>query len=75
MFDFHKFLMEAIIGMAGNYPDWQVQEYALGWYTKGKLNEEDLAEIDLLLHPAAAETAPEELPEENTEYDQQDKIV
>lgn len=51
MFDFHGFLMRTIKGMIHNYPDWQVQEYALGWYQKGKLTEDDLAEIDSIVNP------------------------
>ena len=35
--------------MIGKYPDFQIREYALNWYSKGKLTEEDLAEIETLI--------------------------
>lgn len=46
MFNIGNFLMKTLNGMIGNYPDFQVREYALNWYAKGKLTEEDLASID-----------------------------
>lgn len=65
MFDLNAFIMSAINGMIGNYPDWQVREYALGWYTKGKLTEADLAAVDAAI---TAHNAPPEpiAPEETT---------
>ena len=49
MFDIKNFVMKTLKGMLGVYPDFQVREYALNWYAKGKLTEEDLAEIDALI--------------------------
>lgn len=49
MFDIKDFVMKTLKGMVGTYPDFQVREYALNWYAKGKLTEEDLAEIDALI--------------------------
>jgi hypothetical protein len=42
-----NFVMETIRGMteSTNVAEWQVREYALGWYTKGVLTEADLQEI------------------------------
>lgn len=62
MFSVHDFIMTTLRGMVGKYPDFQVREYALNWYGKGKLNEDDLEELDKLLAPE--EPAPEEPPEE-----------
>jgi len=45
MFSVHDFIMKTLRGMIGHYLDFQVQEYALNWYSKGKLAESDLAEI------------------------------
>ena len=45
MFDIKNFIMDTISGMVGNYPDFRVKEYALNWYGKGKLTEEDLATV------------------------------
>ena len=42
-----NFVMTTILKMIdNNVAEWQVREYALGWYTKGVLTEEDLQTID-----------------------------
>lgn len=68
MFSIRNFIMNTLHGMYGNYPDFQIREYALNWYEKGKLTEEDLAEIELLLNPiveeATEEITAEEIPTE-----------
>lgn len=46
MFDLNKFVMDTLRGMVGNYPEFQVREFALNWYAKGKLTEEDLAMVE-----------------------------
>lgn len=65
MFDLRIFIMETIKGMIGNEPDYKVKKYALGWYDKEKLTEEDLAEIDALIE--AKNNPVEEVTEEQTE--------
>ena len=60
MFDLNKFVMETLFGMVGNYPEFQVREYALNWYAKGTLTEEDLALVESWF-------VEEELPEETAE--------
>ena len=55
MFNIRDFIMNTLRGMHGNYPDFQIREYALNWYAKGKLNEEDLAEVELMLNPPVIE--------------------
>ncbi len=45
MFSIHDFIMKTLKGMIGHYPDFQVQEYALNWYSRGKIAESDLEEI------------------------------
>ena len=65
MFSVHDFIMETLHGMVGRYPDFQVREYALNWYGKGKLGEEDLAQVELWLTPAPE---PEIEPEEVNPY-------
>lgn len=63
MFSIHDFIMKTIHGMVGNYPDFQVMEYALNWYGKGKLTEADLAQIEEWLYPTP-EPEPNEEPAE-----------
>lgn len=49
MFRLEDFILKTIKGMVGNEPDYKVQEYALSWYNRGKLTEENLAEIESLI--------------------------
>lgn len=51
MFNIRDFILKTLKGMKGNYPDFQIREYALNWYGKGKLTEEDLAELEMFLCP------------------------
>lgn len=55
MFNITAFIMETLKGMAGNYPDFQIREYALNWYAKGKLTEVELAELESFLAPPIEE--------------------
>jgi len=66
MFSIHDFIMKTLRGMVGNYPDFQIMEYALNWYEKGKLSEEDLAEVESWFEPAEEET-PEDPAEDEQE--------
>lgn len=62
MFSLHDFVLSAVLGMVGNYPDWQVREYALGWFSKSLLTQEDLAAVDsaiAALNPPPAEVLPD----------------
>lgn len=60
MFSIHDFIMQTLHGMVGHYPDFQVREYALNWYGKGKLSEADLATVEEWLTPAEPEPEPVE---------------
>ena len=62
MFSLHDFVLSAVLGMVGNYPDWQVREYALGWFSKGVISQDDLAAVDAAiaaLIPPPAEVLPD----------------
>lgn len=63
MFNLTAFIMDTLKGMKGNYPDFQVKEYALNWYGKGKLTEENLAELEEYLAPEETEIPEDEVPE------------
>ena len=67
MFSIKEFVMKTLKGMIGNYPDFQVREYALNWYAKGTLTEEDLAEIEAILSPIVEEVPTDEMQEEIVE--------
>lgn len=67
MFSVHDFIMKTLGGMIGNYPDFQVQEYALNWYSRGKIAESDLEEIQVEIdrqYITEAEETQEEITEE-----------
>ena len=63
MFSMHNFVFETIISMIGREPEYKVRQYALGWFEKTVLTEEDLAAVEARL----AELAAAEIPEENEE--------
>lgn len=63
MFNLTTFIMDTLKGMKGNYPDFQIREYALNWYGKGKLTEENLAELEEYLAPEETEIPEDEIPE------------
>ena len=74
MFTITDFIMKTLEGMVGEYPDFQIREYALNWHGKGKLTEEHLAEVDALIDTqyiepevAVAEEITETETEETTE--------
>ena len=83
MFNPNEFIMKTLKGMVGNYPDFQVREYALGWWGKGKLTDSDMEEVDALIEaqyfipePPVVEETPTEMEEvvdepteNNEEYD------
>lgn len=74
MFDIHEFIMKTIKGMVGNYPDFQIREYALNWYAKGKLTEEDLAIIEEWLTPVELEEEEETVEEETDEVQEETPV-
>jgi hypothetical protein len=65
MFNIHDYIMKTLRGMVGNYPDFQIMEYALNLYEKGKLTEADLAEVESWFEPV--EEPVEEPPTEEGE--------
>lgn len=66
MFCLSEFVFKTIKGMIGNEPDYKVKKYALGWYDKDVLTDEDLANIDELIEQfnKAAASEPEREVEE-----------
>lgn len=46
MFNLNEFVMDTIDSMIGKEPEYKVRQYALGWYDKEVINNEDLAYID-----------------------------
>lgn len=46
MFILKEFVLKTLRGMVGNYPEFQIREFALNWYAKGVLTDDDLATIE-----------------------------
>ena len=63
MFNLRKFVLATMRKMVGNMPDYKVMEFALKYYDREILSDEDLAELQALLVPVVDETAPEDLTE------------
>ena len=68
MFDYREFLMQGFKSAVGKMADYKVIFNANGYYEKGVLTEEDLAELQGLIDeknaPAVVPEIIEELPEE-----------
>jgi len=69
MFNLTIFIMDTLKDMKESYPDFQIKEYALNWYAKGKLTEEDLAELEEYLTPIEKVIAESEVTEEIPEIE------
>lgn len=66
-----NFVMKTILSMIdSNVAEWEIREYALGWYTKKVITEEDLVEIEEKLNernkPVESLDEDEEEPVEET---------
>ena len=60
MFVLHDFVMSTLKGMSAVYPQWQVQQNALGYFAKGWISEIDLADVASWYKVAEPEPAEEE---------------
>lgn len=64
MFDFRMFLKKGFLGAVGKMADYKIRLNAVGYYEKGVLTEEDLAQIDEKIDSQYVENIPEEVPAE-----------
>lgn len=69
MFDFRMFLKKGFLGAVGKMADYQIRLNAVGYYEKGVLTEEDLAQIDGKIERQYVEHTPEEVPVEEVGVD------
>lgn len=65
MFNLREFIKKGLLDAVGKMADYQVILNAVGWFEKGVLTEDDLAEIQLLIEAKNAET--EDITEDITE--------
>ena len=49
MFSLNEFIMKILKEKIGKEADYKVRELALGWFSKGELTQDNLAEIDNLI--------------------------
>lgn len=80
MFILKEFIMKILKEKIGNEPDYKVRELALGWFTKGELTQEDLADIDLMIEEKNSKeiensSTVEEIQEENAEISDEPLIL
>ncbi len=68
MFSVNNWLMKTIKGMIGNYPDFQVREWASDWYRIGKITEDNLAELDAIIENQHIELPFVDVPQTTEEY-------
>lgn len=67
MFSLRKFIMKGLLNAVGKLADYQVILNATGWYEKGVLSEEDLAELQAKIDEKNILVEEEEVEEETTE--------
>lgn len=48
MFDLRSFIKETLVKMVNKEEEYKVRQYAIGWYDKGVLIQEDLEEIETI---------------------------
>ena len=58
VFSLHDFVMKTLKGLSEQYSEFQVREYALNWYSRGILKDEDMVEIENWYPSAAGEEIP-----------------
>lgn len=63
MFDLKAFVMHILNGMKDVYPEWQVMQFALSYYGRGWIGDEELMQIQEWYTPVAEETAEPEATE------------
>ena len=67
MFSFREFIKKGFLSAVGNMADYQIILNASGYFEKGVLTEEDLAEINAKIEAQYFVPEPEEIPAEITE--------
>ena len=74
-FSLHDFLMNGFRAAIGQMPDYKVYVNTVGWFEKGVLTEEDLAEVQELIDkknaPVEEPSFEEEIPVEEPEVIEQ----
>ena len=68
MFNLHDFVIKTLSTMRNRLDEYQVRAYALTWYSKSVLTDEDLATIDGWYSVEEAETTNEDTENSNSDF-------
>lgn len=68
MFNLHDFVIRTLSTMKNRLDEYQVRAYALSWYSKSVLTDEDLATIDGWYSTEETETTNEDTENSNSDF-------
>ena len=68
MFNLHDFVLRTLYTMKNRLDEYQVRAYALSWYSKSVLTDEDLATIDSWYSAEETETTNEDIENSNNDF-------
>ena len=68
MFNLHDFVLRTLSTMKSRLDEYQVRAYALSWYSKSVLTDEDLATIDGWYSTEETETTNEDTENSNGDF-------
>ena len=68
MFNLHDFVIKTLSTMRNRLDEYQVRAYALSWYSKSVLTDEDLATIDGWYSTEETETNNEDTENSNSDF-------
>ena len=68
MFNLHDFVLRTLSTMKSRLDEYQVRAYALTWYSKSVLTDEDLATIDSWYSAEETETTNEDIENSNSDF-------
>lgn len=69
MFNLHNFIIKTLSTMRNRLDEYQVRAYALSWYSKSVLTDEDLATIDSWYSTEGTETTNEDTENSNSDLE------
>lgn len=70
MFNLHNFVIKTLSTMRNRLDEYQVRAYALSWYSKSVLTDEDLATIDGWYSAEETETNDEDTENSNSDFEE-----
>lgn len=70
MFNLHDFVLRTLSTMRNRLDEYQVRSYALSWYSKSVLTDEDLATIDGWYSAEEDEETEEDTENSNSDFEE-----